>query len=447
MDFTPASPEAVRWLATTLEDAGFETWVVGGAIRDLLLGQPAGDWDFATRARPGEIRAAFGRTVPIGVEHGTVGVLSPGGVLYHVTTFRRDLKTDGRRAVVEFGEDIEEDLARRDFTFNAIAWHPIRGGILDPAGGLADMEARILRTVGDPRERFREDYLRVLRALRFSGRFGFTIGEETWQALCDAVPQLRVLSAERIQEELTKVLTQSDRPSLALSLYGRSGALAELYPELATVTEALGATPWEEALRLCDAVRRSRPLVRLAALLSPLAREDREDAGAVRARVQGLMQRLRFSNRASRHVSTLVANRTLGSPRDEAAEIRRWLHRTGPALFPDLARTWSAEVRAGVDPIHGSEPASPEGVAGRIKAIRSALRARPPLSVADLALDGGRLQALGLTPGPRFRQILEHALKQVLEDPELNTPSRLEEWVRQSGFLAGVPAGEPDAHE
>lgn len=447
MDFRTATPEAVGWLATRLEEAGFETWVVGGAIRDLLLGRAAGDWDFATTARPEEIRATFRRTVPIGLEHGTVGVLARGGALYHVTTLRRDLRTDGRRAVVEFGDDIEEDLARRDFTFNAIAWHPTRGDVLDPAGGLADIEAGILRTVGDPHQRFGEDYLRVLRALRFSGQFGFTIAEETWGALCDAVPWLGTLSAERIQEELMKVLAQSDRPSRALGLYDRSGALAKLYPELAQDRDGLGRSRWEEALRVCDAVRRWRPLVRLAALLSPLAHEDPGEACAVRARVVGLTKRLRFSNQASRQLSTLVANRTLPRPKEDAVQIRRWLHRTGPEFFPDTARVWCAEARARVAPVGASEPASPAEVAGRIRAIRSALSEKPPLAVGDLALDGERLQALGLPPGPRFGEILDGALEQVLEDPDLNTRARLEEWVRQSDFLGDVPDGEPDPRE
>ncbi len=447
MDFRPATPEAVGWLATRLEEAGFEAWVVGGAIRDLLLRRPTADWDLATTARPEEVRATFRRTVPIGIDHGTVGVLARGGALYHVTTLRRDLRTDGRRAVVEFGDDIEEDLARRDFTCNAIAWHPTRGDVLDPEGGLADIEAGILRTVGDPRERFGEDYLRVLRALRFSGQFGFTIAEETWGALCDAVPWLGSLSAERIQEELMKVLAQSDRPSRALGLYDRSGALAKLYPELARDGEGLGRTRWEEALRVCDAVRRWRPLVRLAALLSPLAHEDPGETCAVRARVVGLMARLRFSNQVSRHLSTLVANRTLARPKQDAAQIRRWLHRTGPEFFPDTARLWCAEARARVAPVGASQPASPAEVAGQIRAIRSALSEKPPLGVGDLALDGERLQALGLPPGPRFGQILDGALEQVLEDPGLNTRAQLEEWMRQSGLLGGVPDDEPDPHE
>ena len=435
MDFTLAAPEDVRWITTTLEDAGFETWVVGGAIRNILLGHAAGDWDMATRATPEEIMAAFSRTVPIGIEHGTVGVLARGGTLYEVTTFRRDVETFGRRAVVEFADDIEEDLARRDFTFNAIAWHPLRGELRDPCEGLADMEARVLRTVGAPADRFGEDFLRVLRALRFSGQFGFTIEKETWQALCDAVPQLHVLSAERIQEELMKLLSQTDSPSIALHLYARSGALAKLYPELAEATATSGPSSLDGALMACDAARRGRPLVRLATLLSPIARDRSGDVRGVSGTVEQLMGRLRFSNADTRRVSTLVANRTLGIPSDESADIRRWLNRTGPALFPDLARIWLAEARAGVDPVGVSGPSPADAAVGCIEAIRSVLRAKPPLAVSDLALNGEHLQVMGLSPGPRFREILELLLEHVLEHPETNTRAQLEALVRKGGFL------------
>ncbi len=228
MNFEVSPPDQVLWIWRTLEEAGFETWIVGGAIRDILLGRPADDWDFATRARPKQIMAAFPRTVPIGVDHGTVGVLVPDGTLYEVTTFRRDVETFGRRAVVEFAETIEEDLARRDFTLNALAWHPDRAELLDPWSGVTDLDEHILRTVGDPTERFAEDLLRVLRGLRFAGQFGLTIEGETWRALRSAVPHLSQLSSERIQEEMMKVLSQALKPSAALGLYAESGVFAVL---------------------------------------------------------------------------------------------------------------------------------------------------------------------------------------------------------------------------
>src|SRR5690554_2631650 len=156
MDLSP--PRGVVRITRRLEGAGFPTWAVGGAVRDRVAGRPAGDWDLATRARPDQVRSLFRRTVPIGIEHGTVGVLD-GGHMYEVTTFRRDVETFGRHAVVEFADDVEEDLARRDFTINALAWHPLTGELLDPFHGRRDLHERRLRTVGAPGDRFAEDYL------------------------------------------------------------------------------------------------------------------------------------------------------------------------------------------------------------------------------------------------------------------------------------------------
>src|ERR1700694_4296123 len=173
-------PESVRKIAATLEAAGFETWCVGGAVRDALLGHAHLDWDLATAAKPQDVQKLFFRTVPVGIEFGTIGVLDSDNVMHEVTTFRKDVQTDGRHAVVEFGVSLDDDLARRDFTINAIAYSPKTGEIRDPYEGRKDLEKKIIRAVGDPRERMREDRLRALRAMRFAARFGFKIDPATW---------------------------------------------------------------------------------------------------------------------------------------------------------------------------------------------------------------------------------------------------------------------------
>ncbi|MGH7445260.1 MAG: CCA tRNA nucleotidyltransferase, partial [Longimicrobiales bacterium] len=198
------APRAVHEIAEALRRHGHQAWAVGGALRDVVLGRPAVDWDVATSAKPDQVRTIFKRTVPIGVEHGTVGVLWKDGVLYEVTTFRRDVETDGRHAVVAFADTIEDDLARRDFTINALAWDPATRELYDPFDAGADLDARVIRTVGDAAARFAEDYLRVLRALRFAGQLDYTIESATWTALQAAVPALPRLSAERVREELWK---------------------------------------------------------------------------------------------------------------------------------------------------------------------------------------------------------------------------------------------------
>ena len=450
MNFEVSPPDQVLWIWRTLEEAGFETWIVGGAIRDILLGRPADDWDFATRAHPKQIMAAFPRTVPIGVDHGTVGVLAPDGTLYEVTTFRRDVETFGRRAVVEFAESIEEDLSRRDFTVNALAWHPDGDQLLDPWNGATDLNEQILRTVGDPAERFAEDLLRVLRALRFAGQFGLTIEEGTWRALLSAVPELSQLSPERIQEEMMKVLSQAQKPSVALGLYAESGVFAELYPELNIgLREDLAHTLWA-----CDAVSRTRPWVRLSLLVAlasatddPLASvtDDQEAIDATdhsrsarRRAIESLMERLRFSNADTKRVATVAASLSPAPLSEEPAVLRRWLNRVGPEHFADIARAWLAGARAHEKPekeLPEREGASPSDVVRRIKALRTILREAPPLTVADLALDGSDLKKLGLPPGPQFGEILRYLLEEVLDHPEVNNRADLEDLATQGGFL------------
>src|SRR3982751_1453350 len=161
---TLAIPRAVQVIAERLDRAGFETWCVGGAVRDAMLGHPHLDWDLATAATPQQIQNVFRRTVPVGIDFGTVGVLDDAGVMHEVTTFRRDVDTDGRHAVVEFGASLDDDLARRDLTMNAIAWSPRRQVLHDPFGGQADIRAKLVRAVGVPAERMAEDRLRALRA-------------------------------------------------------------------------------------------------------------------------------------------------------------------------------------------------------------------------------------------------------------------------------------------
>jgi tRNA nucleotidyltransferase/poly(A) polymerase len=435
-DANPNPPGYVRWAAQTLEDAGYETWAVGGAIRNTLLGIPSGDWDLATRAPPAVVRRLFPRTVPIGIEHGTVGVLTREGILLEVTTFRKDVETFGRKAVVEFADTLEEDLSRRDFTVNAIAWHPLTGDFHDPFRGREDLEAGVLRTVGDPRERFSEDYLRVLRALRFSGRFRFLIQDATWEALRASTGQLGILSPERVREELMKVLSGAPRPSGALSLYGASGVLGALYPEVAAAEEcrrtALEEDLWIHALLLIDSLPRHRPLLRLAALFDGAGVPGGESG---RDRVAALMIRLRFSNAEVRTVTELIqvgleAPEGLATP----GQLRLWLDRASPDNLSSLARIWLAKAR--LDRRRWGEDV--EGVVGLLRRLRAQMRSGDPLRLGELALDGRDLISLGLKPGPHFSKILEILMGRVLEDPALNRSELLRElamdwWAREGG--------------
>ena len=188
-------PQEVLRIARRLEEEGYETWCVGGAVRDTLLGLENHDFDLTTAAVPEVVQRLFRRTVPVGVEHGTVAVLDTHNRPHEVTTFRRDVQTDGRHARVEFGVSLTDDLARRDFTINAIAYHPLRHEWRDPFNGAADLERKVIRAVGDPNWRFQEDYLRILRALRFSARFEFRIHAATLEAARANAQGLAQLSA------------------------------------------------------------------------------------------------------------------------------------------------------------------------------------------------------------------------------------------------------------
>ena len=221
-------------IAARLEGAGYETWCVGGAVRDALAwASRTADWDLATAATPDQVMQLFRRrTIPVGVSHGTVGVLDAAGAMHEVTTFRRDVRTDGRHADVEFGASLDEDLARRDFTINAIAYSPSRHLLHDPFDGRGDLGAECLRAVGDAGRSDARGPAAGAAGAAVRGRFEFAIDPATWDAIVASAPYLRQLSAERVKEELTKTMTQVAKPSAALRMWHDCGALAVLVPRL-----------------------------------------------------------------------------------------------------------------------------------------------------------------------------------------------------------------------
>ncbi len=375
-------PAEITEIARALEQAGYETWCVGGALRDRLLGFPADDVDLATAATPESVQKLFPRTVAVGVAFGTVGVLDRKRVLHEVTTFRRDVATDGRRAVVEYGASLEEDLARRDFTINALAYHPLRHEWKDPFGGTADLSSGVVRAVGDPAARFREDYLRILRALRFAARYGFVIDRDTWNAARAEAPGLRGLSAERVRHEwLRSLVSARELPDL-IARWHDAGAAAVWIPELA----------------------RQYPL----AMPDPAPRDPILLTAALCDRPLEVLTRLRASNLEIARVTAIV--RGPARPEGDTSEaIRRWLAATGSAADDLLSlEAW----RTG-------RPAS--WLAG----VEASRAAREPVSRGELAVDGNDLLAAGVPRGPAVGQTLERLLDLVLADPSLNTRDRL----------------------
>jgi tRNA nucleotidyltransferase (CCA-adding enzyme) len=422
-------PEAVLEIAERLEAAGFEAWCVGGAIRDVLLGHPHLDWDLATSATPNEIRKLFGarRTIPVGIDFGTVGVLDRDDKMHEVTTFRRDVQTDGRHAVVEFGVSLVDDLARRDFTINAIAYSPRLRRVEDPFGGRADLDAKVVRAVGNPDERMKEDRLRALRAIRFAARFGFTIEPATRRAIEKSAPYLGRLSPERVKQELDKTMEQVARPSQALKMWRETGAFGTLIPELANVSDrdllvvdclaqpGLSRRPHRRTLRFAGM---------LASLEAKAAARVMTALRASRAEVQGVEQ---LVDRQHRFGAAIAKALVAGPPTDAA--IRRWVAGMGRlqvgAAMRLIAARWSADRSSGHE--------APDAAAVRSlyrRMLRSAFR--DPLDVGSLAIDGDDLRAAGVPPGPALGKILTALVDQVIEDPARNTRDWL---LREAGVL------------
>ncbi len=426
-EFRP--PKGLLEVAKGLETAGYEAWAVGGAIRDAVLGRPRADWDLATNARPEEVRRVFRRTVPLGLEHGTVGVLAADAAMYEVTTFRLDVETDGRHAVVEFAQDLEEDLARRDFTMNAIAWRPATNEMRDPYDGLADLNAGVLKTVGEADRRFAEDYLRVLRGFRFAGAYSLEIEADTRAAMEVAVPNLGMLSAERVREELLKVLS-APRASNALRMYGEFGALDGWYDEIA---DAPRDPRWEQHLASVDAIGPHRSFLRVVQLLLSTTERGETEPG----RAESLLRRLKFSNAEIRRGTHLVEHYLpFVHPADGSASIREWLHSVGQEHARDLFRLHFASARA------SGSTESERALVYTWRRVHDELIGGAPIELDHLAVDGTDLLELGLPRGPLIGLMLEELLAQVIESPERNERETLLATARELIELGGLDSLE-----
>ncbi len=430
-------PGPVIEIVRTLRAAGYETWCVGGAVRDAMLGLVSLDWDLATAATPNVVRKLFKRTVPVGIEFGTVGVLDGRGTMHEVTTFRRDVQTDGRHAVVEFGASLDDDLARRDFTINAIAYDPMARSLHDPFGGARDLAAGIVRAVGDAEARLREDRLRALRAIRFSARFGFEIEAATWQAIVGSAPFLDRLSPERVKQELDKTMEQVRVPSRALRRWREAGAFASLIPALATVSDASLAAV--DCLPLPGPpTRPQRRALRVAALFGDV------DGKAV----ESALKALRCSNQDIAWIGALAGHwQQLGPVLTAAvagdadmsdAAIRRLAAQVGRTRVSALLRLAAAHWHAASSSDLVGTATSPRVRPARVPParVRSVYRRalhiafRDPIEIGDLAIDGDDLRGAGIRPGPLYGRVLSALLAGVVDDPTSNRRDTLLERAR-----------------
>ena len=465
---TETIPVFVSHVTKRLQDAGFEAWLVGGCVRDMLMNRTPKDWDIATNAKPEEVQSVFkdNRTVAENL-FGTVTVLnmpvateSRDGEApdlnnqVQITTYRSDGSySDNRRPdQVSYETKLEKDLERRDFTINAIAYDPIKDNIKDIFEGIKDIKDKTIRTVRDPRDRFSEDALRLLRAVRFSSELGFAISHETLEAISQNSELLSHISKERIRDEFIKVVN-STMPAQGISLMQKTGLLTHVIPELleGVGCEQKGEHVYDVFDHLLHAVQHSADKefathVRLAALFHDIGkpatrRYDRtkdkytffghEVVGA--RMTKAILDRLHFSRETVTRVTSLVRNHMFFSDTEKItlSAVRRIIRNVGPENIWDLMQVRECD-RVGM-----KKKEAPYRLRKYHAMIEEALR--DPITVGMLKIDGERLKEMGETPGPKFGFVLHSLLEEVLDDPKLNAEEYLEKRAKE---LLALPVEE-----
>lgn len=461
-------PAGAAYIIEELNKHGFEAYIVGGCVRDSLLGKEPDDWDITTQATPEQIKDIFHRTVDTGIQHGTVTVLvdkkyqqapqlPKGGAgavepyAYEVTTYRVDgIYEDHRRpSGVTFTASLEEDLKRRDFTINALAYNDEKG-IIDIFDGAGDLDRGIIRCVGTPSDRFDEDALRILRAERFSAQLGFRIDEDTRAAMREQAENLRDISAERIQAELTKLI-MSDNPSRLADAY-ELGLTRIFLPEFDAMMETEQNNPYHlytvglHTVRVMEHVPKDMVL-RYTALLhdvgKPVCKTTGEDGvdhfyghqakSEEMARV--ILRRLKLDNNTISRVCNLVLHHDYGitgivdeNPAVMRKMFRRFLMKLGPDSFQDFIVIRRADMAGQSD---YNQEIREHTIRNMEDMYRLVTEEQHCLRISDLAIGGRELIALGMKPGAELGGVLKELLELVLDTPELNTKEQLTELAAQ----------------
>lgn len=435
-------PEKVRLILERLEAHGYEGYAVGGCVRDSLLGRQPSDWDITTSASPEQVKALFSHTFDTGIEHGTVTVLI-GTEGFEVTTYRIDGEyADGRHPKeVQFTSSLKEDLRRRDFTINAMAYNE-KDGLVDLFGGIRDLEKKVIRCVGAAKERFGEDALRMLRAVRFSAQLGFEIDAETAEAIRVLAPALEQISAERIQTELVKLLV-SPHPDRIRKAW-ETGITAVILPEFDRIMEQ----PQNNAHHIysvgehtLETLRQvpAKKVLRLTMLIHDMGKPEcvrLDEAGVYHFRghaaysakiAERLMKRLKFDNETAGQVRRLVACHSL-YPEATPEGVRKSVHDLGEELFPLFLEVKRADV-LGQNP--AVQPKKLEYLDRVARIYGEILERGDCLSLKNLAVTGKDLIQDGVAPGPGLGKILNELLEEVLEHPEKNQKEKLLEESRK----------------
>jgi tRNA nucleotidyltransferase (CCA-adding enzyme) len=424
-------PADVQNIISVLESNGHEAYAVGGCVRDCILGKVPHDWDITTSALPEQVKALFSRTFDTGIEHGTVTVLMHGEG-YEVTTYRVDGKyEDGRHPKeVTFTASLEEDLKRRDFTINAMAYNDTKG-LVDLFGGKSDLDSGIIRAVGNPTERFTEDALRMLRALRFSAQLGFEIEKDTYDAIKTLAPTLERISAERIQVEMVKLVT-SDHPERIRDVY-ETGLTKVFFPEFDTMMECEQVNKHHQysvgehtivSMGLVEPDKVLRLTMMLHDVAKPVCKTTDEKGqnhfklhpieGEKMAKT--VLRRLKFDNDTTDKVCNLVRNHD-DRPEISPRNIRRMIIRVGQDNFDNLLAVKRADTLA-QSMYHREEKL--QYIADLKAAFDEVVAAGDCLSIKDLQINGKDLLDMGVPQGQRIGEVLKSIFDQVVENPELN---------------------------
>ena len=437
-------PEKVRQIINCITEAGHEAYAVGGCIRDSILGRVPDDWDITTSATPLEVKQLFRRTIDTGIQHGTVTVmLDKEG--FEVTTYRIDGKyEDGRHPEeVTFTPNLEEDLKRRDFTINAMAYNE-QDGLVDLFGGIRDIQAKVIRCVGDPVARFNEDALRIMRAIRFAAQLGYEIDTETKQAIKELAPNLKKISAERIQVELTKLVV-SAHPEAMRTVY-ETGVADVIMPEFVAIMETRQNHPHhsysvgEHTIRAMQQVE-GRKELRLAMLFHDMGKPlclttDEQGITHFYGHAQHsaeisrkILRRLRFDNNTTHTVCRLVQYHDYGNSVDPDRRIvRRAMNKIGEDLFPLLFEVKRADILAQSETFQEEKL---KRLAKWQELYAQILQREECVSLKTLAVTGSDLIALGMKPGKELGDTLHELLELVLDQPECNTKEYLSQIILQ----------------
>jgi len=463
-------PIAVREICLLLHNTGYEAWLVGGAVRDIILGKSGIDnWDIATNALPAKLQQLFPKSVPTGIQHGTITVFH-GGCPVEITTYRADEPyVDGRHpSAVRFGVTLQEDLSRRDFTINALAYEPLTDRLEDPFGGIADMESGLVRTVGNPLERFREDGLRPMRACRFVAQLGYTLEEETEQAIPQSLDVFAMVAAERIGDEMDKIML-APKPSPGLEAMRITGLLQIVLPELLACFSVMqnrfhAYDIYMHSVMSCDHAPREKLAVRWAALLHdlgkvPTRRElpngeatfyDHQLASARIART--ILTRLKQPTEIIAKAMHLIREHMFAySSEWTDAAVRRFMRKVGMENLADLFDLRLADWFG-----NGTHRGFPQYLNVLLKRIHKEEEKAAALKVTDLAIGGIEvMEALGIPPSPPIGKCLNWLLDRVLDDPGVNNREMLLVMVREWDGIGRpeaptedtLPSADPDDKE